>query len=616
MRLSKSIGRCVVVLLISGLMIGSVNPINAFAQTQRVPPAPSISELIAQSEQSYVAGEEAFIKGHSQQAAKLFEQAVEIILKSGRSLAQNPRLESYYKDLVSRIDQHRNKLSGPSNQASLSSNQSKPNTDSNNLSGPSAAPAAKDHSSLPAEQVERTTAGRTERPASSGGEPAMIDSADRARPRLADEAPGTQEMVEPALIDELSRLNESELATVTPEGIKVFGRYDFEFSVAPPVFQFLNYFVAGRGRSTMETGLKRAGRYRQMAEKIFKEERVPLDLIWLAQAESVWKPNALSRAAAKGIWQFIPSTGTRYGLVQTAWLDDRSHPEKSTRAAARYLRFLHDYFAGDWLLAMAAYNSGEGRIANSIARCGYADFWEIHKRGLIPQETRNYVPIILAIIIVSKNQKRYGFSVTPDPPLNYETFELPGQTDLKVIADLLTIPYESIQDLNPELRRGASPAGRPYTIKLPKGMKKSFETAFAALPEDQRVRRVVVPREEIAEAPRQAYRAEYASYQVRRGDTLAALARRHGVTVQELAKINGLSARGGLRKGQSVRVPKSIKSARGRDSQPSKSRIGRFRSSKNVAKSRVQSKSKASSKKAGKSKEKAPSKKPSSRRRR
>jgi membrane-bound lytic murein transglycosylase D len=219
----------------------------------------------------------------------------------------------------------------------------------------------------------------------------------------------------------------------------------------------------------MEVGLQRAGRYRQMAEKIFKEERVPLDLIWLAQAESVWKPNALSRAAAKGIWQFIPSTGTRYGLTQTRWVDDRSHPERSTRAAARYLRWLYDHFAGDWLLAMAAYNSGENRVDSAIAKCGYADFWELYRRNLLPQETRNYVPIILSITIISKNQKRYGFSVTPDPPLNYDTFDLPAQTDLKVAADLIGVSYDVLRDLNPELRHGVTPADQRYTIKLPRG---------------------------------------------------------------------------------------------------------------------------------------------------
>jgi membrane-bound lytic murein transglycosylase D len=286
--------------------------------------------------------------------------------------------------------------------------------------------------------------------------------------------------------------------------------------------------------------------------------------MWLAQAESVWKPNALSRAAAKGIWQFIPSTGTRYGLAQTTWIDERSQPEKSTRAAAKYLRWLHDHFAGDWLLAMAAYNSGENRVDGAIARCGYADFWELYKRGLLPNETRNYVPCILSIIVISKNQKRYGFDVKPDSPVNYEIVELAGQTDLKVVADLIGVPYESVQDLNAELRRGTSPAGERYAIKIPKGMKKQFEVAYAALPEEQRVKRITVPTEEVADRYRSSYRVQVASYQVRRGDTLASVARRSGVSVQELAKLNRMSARGELRKGQTVKIPKTVRASRDR----------------------------------------------------
>ena len=391
-----------------------------------------------------------------------------------------------------------------------------------------------------------------------------------AQPGDLHEAADRPEVAEPSVLDEVSEINETELTMITPDGIKIFGRYDFDFAVAPPVFQFINFFVAGRGHSTMEIGLQRSGRYRQMVEKIFKEERVPLDLMWLAQAESVWKPNALSRAAAKGIWQFIPGTGTRYGLSQTTWIDERSQPEKSTRAAARYLRWLHDHFAGDWLLAMAAYNSGENRVDSAIARCGYADFWELYKRGLLPQETRNYVPCILSIIIISKNQKRYGFDVTPDTPLNYDTFEVPAQTDLKVVADLISVPYEMVQDLNAELRRGTSPAGERYTIKLPKGTRKQFEVAYADLPEAQRVRRITVPAEEIGD--RASYRVQLASYQVRHGDTLASVARRSGVSVKELARVNRMSTRGELRKGQTVKIPKQVRASSGRHS-----RIGRYR---------------------------------------
>jgi peptidoglycan lytic transglycosylase D len=386
-----------------------------------------------------------------------------------------------------------------------------------------------------------------------------------------------QETVEPALLDELSDIKDTELATETSGGIKIFGRYDFNFTVAPPVFQFMNFFVSGRGRSTMVVGLQRSGRYRQMVEKIFKEERVPLNLIWLAQAESVWKPNALSRAAAKGIWQFIPGTGSRYGLAQTQWVDERSHPEKATRAAARYLRWLHDHFEGDWLLAMAAYNSGENRVDSAIARCGYADFWELYKRNLLPQETRNYVPIILSIMIISNNQKRYGFDVKPDPPLNYETFDLPGQTDLKVVADLVGVPYEVIQDLNPELRRGASPAGMRYAIKLPKGMKKQFEIAYADLPEEQRVRKIAPPAEEVAVRYRPTYRTQVAAYQVRRGDTMQTLARRYGISVKEIARLNRMSERGELRKGQKVRIPQTLRASRDRSSRSARGHVMRYK---------------------------------------
>jgi peptidoglycan lytic transglycosylase D len=383
------------------------------------------------------------------------------------------------------------------------------------------------------------------------------------------------EFAEPSALDELSDIKDSELATVTPDGVKIFGKYDFDFSVAPPVLQFINFFVSGRGHSTMVAGLQRSGRYRQMAEKIFKEEKVPTDLIWLAQAESVWKPAALSRAAAKGIWQFIPGTGTRYGLTQTVWIDERSHPEKSTRAAAKYLRWLYEHFAGDWLLAMAAYNSGENRVDSAIGKCGYADFWELYKRGLLPQETRNYVPCILSIMIVSKNQKRYGFDVTPDPPLNFDTFELPNQTDLKVVADLLNTPYEVIQELNPELRRGTSPAGQHYTVRIPKGLKKQFELAYANLPEEKRVRKVSVPVDDIADGYRTAYRVQLASYQVRRGDTMATLAKRYGVSVKEIARVNRMSSKGELRKGQVVKIPQTVRASRDRHGRHG--RIGRYR---------------------------------------
>ncbi len=283
--------------------------------------------------------------------------------------------------------------------------------------------------------------------------------------------------------DELAALDVSRISS-QPAGNLDMSDFDFKFTVTAQVYQFMNFYTTGRGRITMERGLIRSGRYRDMAERIFAEEGVPKDLIWLAQVESVWQPRALSFAKARGIWQFIPSTGLRFGLRQDAYLDERVAPEASTRAAARYLKFLYNYFAGDWLLAMAAYNCGERNVERAIERCGYADFWELHQRGLLPRETQNYVPAILAVIAIAKNQKQFGFNVTPEPPLQYETFRLETPTSLAVAADLLQVPLSELSTLNPELRRPLAPAG--FHLKLPSGARERFATAYAALsPQDR-----------------------------------------------------------------------------------------------------------------------------------
>ncbi|MCS7081017.1 MAG: transglycosylase SLT domain-containing protein [Chloracidobacterium sp.] len=283
--------------------------------------------------------------------------------------------------------------------------------------------------------------------------------------------------------DELAALDVSQISA-RPTAELNMSNFDFKFTVTAQVYQFINFYTTGRGRITMERGLIRSGRYRDMAERIFAEEGVPKDLIWLAQVESVWQPRALSYAKARGIWQFIPSTGLRFGLRQDAYMDERVAPEASTRAAARYLKFLYNYFAGDWLLAMAAYNCGERNVERAIERCGYADFWELHQRGLLPRETQNYVPAILAVIAIAKNQKQYGFNVTPDPPMRYDTFQLDTSTSLAVAADLLHIPLNELLALNPELHRPLAPAG--FSLKIPVGARERFAAAYAALsPQDR-----------------------------------------------------------------------------------------------------------------------------------
>ena len=192
----------------------------------------------------------------------------------------------------------------------------------------------------------------------------------------------------------------------------------FNFQVHPMIQQFVNYY-RGRGRSTMETGLYRSGMFMRMARRIFREEGIPENVAWLGQVESAWKPAAMSWASASGLWQFIPGTGARYGLRRTAHVDERNSFEKATRASAQYLKFLANRYSGNWELAMAAYNSGEGNVDRAIRRAGVANFWVAYP--YLPQETRNYVPNILATILIANNPQQYGFGhVRPAPQLMYD----------------------------------------------------------------------------------------------------------------------------------------------------------------------------------------------------
>ena len=203
---------------------------------------------------------------------------------------------------------------------------------------------------------------------------------------------------EPSPLDELSKLvltpdeqNVSDADVLALEQAK--NNVNFAFTINPLIQQYINYYQ-GRGRSTMESGLRRSGQYMKLARQIFAKEGVPVDITWLGQVESAWKPKAMSWAAASGLWQFIPGTGRQYGLRQTAWIDERNSFEQATRASARYLKDLAERYNGDWELAMAAYNTGAGNVDRAISRAGTANFWAIYP--YIAQETRNYVPNILA----------------------------------------------------------------------------------------------------------------------------------------------------------------------------------------------------------------------------
>ena len=298
----------------------------------------------------------------------------------------------------------------------------------------------------------------------------------------------TEQRSEPAPIDEANDITfpiDPKIRAQAEAEIKTT-KSDLPLMLNDQVAMFINYFSSTKGRHTLEHGLTRAGRYRDMVSETFKQEGVPQDLIYLAMAESGFQPLAVSRASARGMWQFMSGSGVIYGLNRNWWVDDRQDPEKSTRAAARYLKELYAQL-GDWYLAMAAYNSGAGTVQHAVERTGYADFWELYRRGVLPQETRNYVPIIVAVTIMAKNPAQYGLeNVVPDKPVPADQVTINYPVDLRLVAECLDTSESYLQELNPSLLRLTTPKDQTFTLHLPAGSKDKYETAIALIPPDMR----------------------------------------------------------------------------------------------------------------------------------
>jgi membrane-bound lytic murein transglycosylase D len=294
---------------------------------------------------------------------------------------------------------------------------------------------------------------------------------------------------------------------------------DLPLMMTDQVAGYISYF-SNRGRGTFERAYARSGRYHDMMVNILKEEGVPQDLIYLAQAESGFHPLAVSRVGARGIWQFMASRARGYGLQHNMWVDDRQDPEKSTRAAARHLRDLYAQF-GDWYLAMAAYNSGPGTVQAAVKRTGYADFWELYQRNVLPKETRNYIPIILAMTIVSKNLSQYGFDdVSMDQPVSYDEVMIDYPVNLRLVADCVDSTPDQLQDLNPSLLRLSTPREGKFELHLPAGTKDEYQTAIASIPTDMRL--------------------WWRYHKVEPGDTLASIAHSYRVTARSIETANQL----------------------------------------------------------------------------
>jgi membrane-bound lytic murein transglycosylase D len=330
-----------------------------------------------------------------------------------------------------------------------------------------------------------------------------------------------QQKSEPAPIDETNGLTPAaDAGTKAKAEAEVKNTHsDLPLMMTDQVAGYIAYF-SGHGRGVFERAYARSGRYHDMIVSTLKQQGLPQDLIYLAQAESGFHPHAVSRVGARGIWQFMAARGSGYGLHHNMWVDDRQDPEKSTRAAARHLKDLYNQF-GDWYLAMAAYNSGPGTVQAAVKRTGYADFWELYRRNVLPKETRNYVPIILAVTIMAKNPSQYGLDeVAMEHPADSDTVTINYPVDLRLVAQCVGSTEEELQDLNPSLLRLSTPRQGDFQLHLPAGTKDQYETAIAEIPANMRL--------------------WWRYHSVQSGDTLASLARKYHTTAKSISEANHL----------------------------------------------------------------------------
>jgi peptidoglycan lytic transglycosylase D len=360
------------------------------------------------------------------------------------------------------------------------------------------------------------------------------------RPELAalqSDNPAPQQKAEPAPIDEVSDATPPVDPNVKAQAeAEIQATHsDLPLMLTDPVAGFINYFSTTKGHETLQHALERGGRYREMIESTLREEGVPEELIYLAQAESGFHPLALSRVGARGMWQFMASRARGYGLQHNLWVDERQDPEKSTRAAAHHLKDLYNQF-GDWYLAMAAYNSGPGTVQSAVRRTGYADFWELYKRNVLPKETRNYVPIILAVTIMAKNPSQYGLEdIVPEQPVPYDAVKIDYSVDLRLVAQCIDVPPATLQDLNPSLLRLTTPKNQTFELRLPVGTKERYLAAIQPIPPSMRV--------------------WWRYHEVAEGDTLASIARSYHTSKQTIERENHLQDEADLKPDSKLLIP-------------------------------------------------------------
>jgi peptidoglycan lytic transglycosylase D len=348
----------------------------------------------------------------------------------------------------------------------------------------------------------------------------------------------TERPLEPALIDELKDIStfptpDQQTKSEVEQELKSIS-YDLPVEVNDTVLSFIRIFQNAR-RKEFVGGLVRSGRYLDLMKQIFREEGLPEDLVYTALIESSFKSNAYSRARAKGFWQFISGTAKRYDLKMDWWVDERSDFEKSTRAAARYLKDLYGMF-GDWYLALAGYNAGENKIVYGLNRSGVDSFWELSQTKYIRQETKNYVPAILAGMIIAKDPQKYGFEEDLEMAVQFDTIPVDYTVDLRLVAECAGASLEEIKLLNPELTRLTTPARvSSYSLRLPSGKKETFLTEISSIPEEKRI--------------------TWRKHEVKPGETLTSIASLYRTSSSSISSANSFEGDGSLSVGQKLVIP-------------------------------------------------------------